>query len=255
MQRSLTQRFAIVASVLSACLSLSHIATAQVPPPIPPPEPTGRDHATSLDSRQKPASDQMQRFASLRPVQMMTSGVSATNVTARKSTLTIVVETEDDAEPTLPEILKTHPLHSISLQKAQASVSIRDEPLAVPDNLARRHMVAQGSEFAPHVVGAPSLNHPVPVYHQPLYFEDPNLERCGAGFGILTEAVSAIRFFGRIPLAPYMAASQSPHDCVQSLGECKVCERYGKRAYLPPPTENALALEAAVIVGLVFLLP
>lgn len=155
----------------------------------------------------------------------------------------------------LPEIVNCCPLSTITLSQATADVSLKDELLPVPRNEAAIYLENHGVQIARPVVGAPSLRHPQAVCYQPLYFEDPNLERCGAGHGLATELASAVRFFGRAPLIPYMVGSQDPHRCVMSLGDCEVCQRYGKGAYLPPLNAKGVAFEAAAIVGLVFLLP
>ena len=92
-------------------------------------------------------------------------------------------------------------------------------------------------------------------WFNPLYFEDPNLERCGHHHGCLTDAVSAVRFFGRAPFKPYLMGVNPPHSCVRSLGDCDRCSSFGRRAYIPDPTPEAIALQAAATVGLVFAIP
>jgi hypothetical protein len=55
--------------------------------------------------------------------------------------------------------------------------------------------------------------------HQPLYFEDPMLERHGhVRFPYLQPAVSGIRFFGTVPVLPYLATLRHPLDEVHTLG-------------------------------------
>lgn len=56
-------------------------------------------------------------------------------------------------------------------------------------------------------------------YHNPLYFEQPNLERFGNGTRKLFQpAVSAAHFFGSVPLAPYKMMVESPRSCTTTLG-------------------------------------
>ena len=93
------------------------------------------------------------------------------------------------------------------------------------------------------------------ICHNPLYFEDPNMERCGQGFGVLTEAVSAARFFGRIPLVPYMMGATPPCECVRALPNCPSCHRFGCDAYVPDPTIRAVSLQGIATVGFIFLIP
>ncbi len=55
--------------------------------------------------------------------------------------------------------------------------------------------------------------------HQPLYFEDPMLERHGhVNFPYLQPAISGLRFFGTAPVLPYLATLRHPLDDVHTLG-------------------------------------
>ncbi len=55
--------------------------------------------------------------------------------------------------------------------------------------------------------------------HQPLYFEDPMLERHGhERFPHLQPMISGVRFFGTIPVLPYLASLRNPLDDVHTLG-------------------------------------
>lgn len=91
--------------------------------------------------------------------------------------------------------------------------------------------------------------------HQPLYFEDPAMERCGVSHGVLTEVTSAIRFGGRIPLLPYLTASTPPSQCLDALPDCDCRGRFGVDSYLPPPTVKAVAAQAVATVGFIYVIP
>ncbi len=55
--------------------------------------------------------------------------------------------------------------------------------------------------------------------HQPLYFEDPMLERHGhSRFPCVQPVLSGIRFFGTVPILPYLATLRHPLDDVHTLG-------------------------------------
>ena len=61
------------------------------------------------------------------------------------------------------------------------------------------------------------------IQHNPLYFEDAMLERhgharCCRGWEVSQSIVSGAKFFGTIPLLPYLRTLQPKHDCVYSLG-------------------------------------
>ena len=94
-----------------------------------------------------------------------------------------------------------------------------------------------------------------PFYHKPLWFEDPNLERCGRGCGPFTSTVSAIRASANIPILPYRFTAEKPWSCVRTLPDCTVCEKFGVGAYLPPWSLSAAVVQAAASVGVVYIVP
>ena len=94
-----------------------------------------------------------------------------------------------------------------------------------------------------------------PFFHNPLWFEDPNLERCGRGRGLFTTAVSAVHFSANIPILPYRFTAEKPWSCVRTLPDCTVCERFGCEAYLPPWSLSAAAVQAAATVGIIYAVP
>lgn len=94
-----------------------------------------------------------------------------------------------------------------------------------------------------------------PFYHKPLWFEDPNLERCGRGWGPFTTTVSAIRASANIPILPYRFTAEKPWCCVRTLPDCTTCEKFGYEAYLPPWSLSAAAVQAAATVGIIYIVP
>lgn len=61
------------------------------------------------------------------------------------------------------------------------------------------------------------------IQHFPLYFEDAMLERhghtkCWRGFECTQSLVSGVKFFGTIPMLPYLRTLRPKHDCVYALG-------------------------------------
>jgi len=59
--------------------------------------------------------------------------------------------------------------------------------------------------------------------HNPLYFEERNLERCGNGYGCATTAVSAARFAGTTLALPILLLGEYPSDCVPAGPDCPTC--------------------------------
>jgi hypothetical protein len=64
------------------------------------------------------------------------------------------------------------------------------------------------------------------LYTNPLYYEDPNLERCGVGQGCLTTAFSAVHFGTAIAFTPYMAIRTCPDTCLPTLPDCPACHEF-----------------------------
>jgi hypothetical protein len=73
------------------------------------------------------------------------------------------------------------------------------------------------------------------IRHFPLYFEDAMLERhghtrCFLGFEVAQSLVSGAKFFGTIPLLPYLGTLRPRTDCIYALGHyrpgsCAPCLR------------------------------
>jgi len=96
---------------------------------------------------------------------------------------------------------------------------------------------------------------PSGLWHNPLYFEEPNLERHGLTFGAAQPAVSAAHFFGNVVALPYHMANRHPHDCVYSLGDCRPGDAVAYYRHHEPFNKHAGLVEAAAVVGLVLLIP
>ncbi len=66
--------------------------------------------------------------------------------------------------------------------------------------------------------------------HQPTYYQELNLERCGQldceCCGCLQNAYSSLWFVGNTALLPYRWASQPHCQCVSGYGDCPSCQRY-----------------------------
>ena len=97
---------------------------------------------------------------------------------------------------------------------------------------------------------------PTNFLRRPVYFDDVPLERYGQSKSeLLQPGISASRFVLSTPMLPYRMALDPPWRCVSNLGhrppgDCVPCIKQ-----VPPIQGNATFVEAAVAVGLVFLLP
>ncbi len=92
-------------------------------------------------------------------------------------------------------------------------------------------------------------------FHNPLYFEDSNLERCGRSHGCLTTAGSAIHFAAKIFMAPYLTAVHHPTDCVVALPDCPTCHEFSCDAYWPGWSWKGAAVQGAAVTGMIYVIP
>jgi len=87
--------------------------------------------------------------------------------------------------------------------------------------------------------------------HNPLYFEDEQLERYGHTWGPVKQtAVSAVRFFATVPFVPYFMGVYPPNECIYDLGQYRPgsCAPY----YLDPlPISIRGALYEGTFLGLI----
>jgi hypothetical protein len=105
---------------------------------------------------------------------------------------------------------------------------------------------------------------PTCLCYQPLYFEEPNLERYGYGCGCrscccstcIQSACSAAHFFGTVPALPYMMAANCPCECNYALGDYRPGDCVPWRYQCCAPCSPAGALgEGAAAYGLILMLP
>ncbi len=93
------------------------------------------------------------------------------------------------------------------------------------------------------------------IAHRPLYFEDINLERHGYKIPIVQPAVSAAHFFGRVPLLPYLAASEGHREPQYTLGHYRPGDYAPYSLYVPKLKLDGSIAEAAFMTGIMFAFP
>jgi hypothetical protein len=91
--------------------------------------------------------------------------------------------------------------------------------------------------------------------HNPLYFEDINLERHGHSFGLLQPAVSVGHFFVRIPFWPYMMAINPPRECVYTLGYYRPGSYAPFCLHHPPIRARGILAEGAAVTAVFLIFP
>ena len=125
------------------------------------------------------------------------------------------------------------PLAGVDLSNTpitQVSIDIRipkekgedGKPLPVPRDLAAEWL---GEHYAPQYacIGRPWCE---TVYHwaatgfchQPLYFEEINLERHGYRCSAIQPVLSGASFFGNVAMMPYNLGAEPVCDCIYTLG-------------------------------------
>ena len=94
------------------------------------------------------------------------------------------------------------------------------------------------------------------LYHQPLYFEDPILERAGQTHHHLVQPwLSGAHFFGTFPIIPYKIGLDRLHDRVYVLGYPRPGTPNPSLGRRLPFELDAAGFEAATWLGLLFVLP
>lgn len=104
-------------------------------------------------------------------------------------------------------------------------------------------------------------------YHNPLYFEEVNLERYGYQCGdrccccscgrecCLQPIASAGHFYGSVLALPYCMAVDCPGDCVYTLGHYRPGNCNPRRCHWPPFDPVAAASAGGIWTGLIFAIP
>ncbi|MEZ6088308.1 MAG: hypothetical protein R3C05_09845 [Pirellulaceae bacterium] len=105
---------------------------------------------------------------------------------------------------------------------------------------------------APHPITRATRYH-VPGMHHPLYFEEPNLERCGNGCGCATTAVSAIHFMANTITLHYQMVADCPCETHCTTVDCRCGQELpGMRPF--QCDLHAATMQGLAAAGFVFLL-
>ena len=162
------------------------------------------------------------------------------------------IKTQAPPSPALVD-LGLKPLGQLSLNvKPPAGDLPKNTAAEYLDQLPTRHVVMGESrdwELVTKDWEAPGVG------YNPLYFEEPYLERYGYNYGVLQPFISAGRFFGRIPALPYMIGTYPLDEMRYPLGLARPgdCPPYQVEK-LPFSARGAL-FESLTATGLIFLIP
>ncbi len=169
--------------------------------------------------------------------------------------------TEDELLKTLEEKQQGEAAGQESLEPIYAdlkpigavSVAIQASPGLLPTNFAAERFKEEsaGRAWAEVVFSweAPAL------CHNPLYFEEANVERYGYRTPFFQPVVSAANFFTHVPALPYLMGAERPRDCIYTLGYYRPGSYVPYRIQRVPLSVRGGLAEAGVLTGLFYLLP
>ncbi|WP_298867212.1 hypothetical protein [uncultured Gimesia sp.] len=142
----------------------------------------------------------------------------------------------------------------------QLSISAKPPAGEMPKNTAAEHLDKLPTQ---HIVMGDSRDWELVtkeweapgVAYNPLYFEEPNLERYGYNYGAIQPFVSAGRFFGRVAILPYMIGAYPIHENRYSLGYARPGDDPLYQVEKLPFSARGALFESLTATGLVFLIP
>ena len=91
--------------------------------------------------------------------------------------------------------------------------------------------------------------------YQPLYFEEPNLERYGRTCSNMQPVLSSMRFFATIPALPYAMTVHHPNQPYHWRWPYEAGWGAPRVRELPPFNAKAGLVQAGVLTGLIFVVP
>ncbi|TWU05026.1 hypothetical protein [Stieleria varia] len=157
-----------------------------------------------------------------------TESVSAT-IPASTSVLTSQA-TEPDTTPELSEEQRRQRSVQQHLDRLSKPVHQIDMNIDLHSNVPQSRASEMTVDSYPRYVTATGLAPSLPERdttgygHRPLYFEEADLERCGTGYGYLTNGASMTHFLCNTAVLPYRIGSQRPDRCVRNGPDCSTCE-------------------------------
>jgi hypothetical protein len=94
------------------------------------------------------------------------------------------------------------------------------------------------------------------LYHKPLYFEQPQLERYGHTWGPFVQPImSGAHFFGTVPFLPFAMGLEPPGECIYTLGHYRPGNCAPWLLETTPRNLRPYLFESGVGAGLFFLIP
>jgi len=167
----------------------------------------------------------------------------------RELTETFTTRQVDESDYDMP-CESSEPMHRITeitndIELHDTKIVPKSCPLAAPNELF------PAREFAGTNVTWTASN----LCHNPLYFEQPSLERYGHTIGPLQPVLSGAQFLVTIPYLPMLAAIDPPNECQYSLGYYRPGSCAPRKWSPIPYSTRGAIVEGGVATALVFLIP
>lgn len=150
------------------------------------------------------------------------------------------------------------PVRSIGEIQPYYDTTVDEDIREFAEERAADYNVQFGSdEYHPRMFADTAVTwQPTNLYHLPLYFEDPALERYGHTYPFVVQPfVSVARFSGQLVAIPYQMTLDPPTKPMYALGWYRPGEVAPKLKYQIPWNAEAAAVQAGVTTGLIFLIP
>ncbi len=127
-----------------------------------------------------------------------------------------------------------------------------DEQFECPEEVKLSEVEYEGRHFGHAVYHWEASN----LHHNPLYFEDPSLERYGHTWPCYIQPFVSVGKFGvQLVSLPYQMTLDPVHKDQYTLGWYRPGECAPKKIYQIPLNAKAAAVEAGVVTGLIFAIP
>lgn len=168
------------------------------------------------------------------------------------SSIAIRFASGDDTKPADRVAARLAQLH-----KPMTKINVEaNSAIDAPPNLAKPLMESGNPIVITNDVGSIFLpdRYTTCFQHRPLYFQELNLERCGASYGCAQNAVSAAYFIGNSAILPFRMALDRADECVNHWDDCATCRRYSCDIEPLEYSHRAAVNEAAAVAGFVFLM-
>lgn len=166
-----------------------------------------------------------------------------------------IVRFQETSPEELPKAVREFRLRQPRITEVTTNIHLPSKK--VPRSYAAQYFSRTGPESAAGRTWQPADFAWVPDgdCYQPLYFNEPNLERHGYSHGLLQPVYSAAHFYGTIPALPYLLVASPPRECVYTLGKKRPGSPVPYRFPRWPLSVRGGVAESLVVSGLIFTVP